>query len=357
MCPEVHRCPIPSRCSSLPARSRRRRSDRRAATPTSRWRGITHRPTIRASCTSFAASSRRCARCRSPEHTSCARAIASICSPRTISATSSCCGASPMPISSATGWSSPRSQAFTSRFRCRPVRLACRDTTMIGSLKLSLLMGPVPIPAPRAVVDALSAVKVELGSGDAQGGFELTFDVPPRSPLSTLFLISGGGGGVPLMRVILIVTLGGRAEPIVDGVATNVEMQPGDGGVGKVVVKGKDLSALMDVEELPATPFPAMPPSTRVLLILAKYAAFGVVPKVIPSLVEDVPLPTEQIPQQQGTDYAYVKKLAQDAGYVFYLEPGPVPGISTAYWGPEIRVGVPQPALTTGMNALTNVEQ
>jgi hypothetical protein len=100
-----------------------------------------------------------------------------------------------------------------------------------------------------------------------------------------------------------------------------------------------------------------MPPSTRVLLILAKYAAFGVVPKVIPSLVEDVPLPTEQIPQQQGTDYAYIKKLAQEAGYVFYLEPGPAPGMSTAYWGPEIRVGVPQPALTTGMDALTNVEQ
>jgi hypothetical protein len=70
-----------------------------------------------------------------------------------------------------------------------------------------------------------------------------------------------------------------------------------------------------------------------------------------------VPLPTEQIPQQQGTDYAYVKKLAQDAGYVFYLEPGPAPGMSKAYWGPEIRVGVPQPALTTGMDALTNVEE
>lgn len=228
---------------------------------------------------------------------------------------------------------------------------------MIGSLKLSLLMGPVPVPAPRAAVDALSAVKVELGSGDTQGGFELTFDLPTGSPLSTVFLITGGGGGVPLMRVVLIVTINGRADPIVDGVATDVEMQPGDGGANKLIVKGKDLSALMDIEELPATPFPAMPPSLRVLVILAKYAAFGVIPQVIPSIVEDVPLPTEQIPQQQGTDYAYVKKLARDAGYVFYLDPGPEPGISRAYWGPEIRFGVPQPALTTGMDALTNVEQ
>jgi hypothetical protein len=227
----------------------------------------------------------------------------------------------------------------------------------IGSLKLSLLIGPVPVPAPRDVVEALSAVKVALGSGDAQGGFELTFDLPSDSPLSLLFLITGGGGGVPLMRVVLIVTINGQAESIVDGVATDVEMQPGNAGSNKLVVKGKDLSALMDIQELPATPFPAMPPSLRVLVILAKYAAFGVIPQVIPGIAEDIPLPTEQIPQQKGTDYAYVKQLAQEAGYVFYLEPGPAPGTSRAYWGPEIRVGMPQPALTTGMAALNNVEQ
>ena len=55
------------------------------------------------------------------------------------------------------------------------------------------------------------------------------------------------------MRVVLVVTINGRAEPIIDGVTTNVETQPGEGGVGKLVVKGKDLSALMDIDELPAT--------------------------------------------------------------------------------------------------------
>ena len=89
------------------------------------------------------------------------------------------------------------------------------------------------------------------------------------------------------MRVVLVVTINGNAESLIDGVATNVEMQPGEGGVGKLVVKGKDLSALMDIIDSPALPFPAMPPSVRVLLILAKYAAFGVVPLVIPSIVDD----------------------------------------------------------------------
>ena len=51
-----------------------------------------------------------------------------------------------------------------------------------------------------------------------------------------------------------------------------------------------------------------MPPAVRVLLILAKYAAFGVIPLVIPSIVEDLPLPIERIPQQRGTDYGYVKR-------------------------------------------------
>jgi hypothetical protein len=135
-----------------------------------------------------------------------------------------------------------------------------------------------------------------------------------------------------------------------------VETQPGEGGVSRLVVKGKDLSAFMDIIEIPGLPFPAMPPSARVLLVLAKYAALGVIPLVIPSLADIPPLPIQQIPQQRGSDYAYVKAMAERVGYVFYLEPGPAPGTSKAYWGPEIRVGAPQPALTTNMDAETNVE-
>lgn len=226
-----------------------------------------------------------------------------------------------------------------------------------GGVKLSLFTGPVPIPAPREVLDALASAKVVNGSGDAQSGFELTFDLPARSPLRTLFLITGGGGGIPLMRVSMVVTISGTAEPLFDGMATHVETRPGTGGVGQLVVKGKDLTALMDVIEIPGFPFPAMPPSVRVLVILAKYAALGVIPVVIPSLTDEPPLPMQRIPQQQGSDYAYIKRLAGDAGYVFYMEPGPAPGTSKAYWGPEIRVGAAQPALTTGMDALTNVEE
>ena len=231
---------------------------------------------------------------------------------------------------------------------------------MLGSIKLSLLIGAgIPVPAPGCAIEALTSVKVDSGSGESQSGFELTFDVPLRSPLRTLFLASGGGavGGVPLMRVVLIVTMNGRADPIIDGVATDIEAQPTDSGNTKIVVKGKDLTALMDLNEIRGLPYPATPPSVRVLAILARYAAFGVVPLVIPAVVDEPPVPTERIPQQQGTDLKYIRRLAKEAGYVFFMEPGPVPGMSRAYWGPEIRVGAPQPALTTGMDGVSNVDQ
>jgi hypothetical protein len=226
----------------------------------------------------------------------------------------------------------------------------------VKGVQLSLYIGPVPIPAPREVVDSLVQAKVETGSGETQSGFELIFELPARSPLRTLFLLTGGSS-LPLMRVVLVVTINGSAQSIIDGVTTNVDTTAGEGGVSKLTVKGKDLTALMNIIELPGIPFPAMPPSARVLLVLAKYAALGVIPMVIPSILDIPPLPLQQIPQQRGSDYAYVKKLADEAGYVFYLDAGPSPGTSKAYWGPEIRVGEPQPALTTNMDAQTNVEE
>lgn len=227
---------------------------------------------------------------------------------------------------------------------------------MLKGINLQLYIGPaVPIPAPREVIEALEQVQVQVNGGDTQSGFELTFSLSTRSPLQTLFLLTGGSS-IPIMRVVIVAMMGGNAEVLMDGVMTHHEVRPASGGKSNLVVKGKDLSALMDFIELDGIPFPAMPPVVRVLAVLAKYAAFGVIPLTIPSVVEDIPIPVERIPRQKGTDYAYVKQLAHEAGYVFYIEPGPLPGTSRAYWGPEIKVGAPQPALNTDMDAHTNVE-
>jgi hypothetical protein len=70
----------------------------------------------------------------------------------------------------------------------------------------------------------------------------------------------------------------------------------------------------------------------------------------------DIPLPTDRIPRQQGTDLKHIQRLAKQVGYVFYLDPGPEPGMSVAYWGPQIKVGEPQPALSVDADAATNVK-
>jgi hypothetical protein len=216
-------------------------------------------------------------------------------------------------------------------------------------VRLQLYTGPaVPIPAPKVVLDALREVTVESSSGDTQSGFELVFDVPKKSPLTTLFLLSGGAS-VPILRVVIAVTVGGTTEVLIDGVMTHHEIRT-DGPMSTLRVKGKDLSVVMDYFQLDGLPYPAMPPALRVLIALAKYAALGCVPLVIPSIVEDLPIPIERIPRHQGTDYAYIKSLAEEAGYVFYIDPGPVPGVSKAYWGPEIRIGTPQPSLNAGLD-------
>jgi hypothetical protein len=216
-------------------------------------------------------------------------------------------------------------------------------------VRLQLFTGPaVPIPAPKVVIDSLREVTVESGSGDAQSGFELVFDVDRKSPLTTLFLLTGGAS-IPLLRVVVAVTVGGTTEVLIDGVMTHHEIQTG-GHTSTLRIKGKDLTVVMDYLPLDGLPYPAMPPAVRVLVALAKYAFLGCLPLVVPSIVEDLPIPIERIPRHQGTDYAYVKALAEQVGYVFYIDPGPVPGVSKAYWGPEIRLGVPQPALNAGLD-------
>jgi hypothetical protein len=230
---------------------------------------------------------------------------------------------------------------------------------MLKGVYLTLMVGSaVPVPVPKVVVDALTEVSVTIASREASG-FQLSFTLNNRSPLQTLFLLSAGNP-IPLLRTLIIVTVNGTPEVLMDGVVTNHEMQPGSGTEpSSLTITGSDLSHIMNHQLFSnprGTPFPAMPPEARVLAILAKYAGFGIIPKVIPSVLIDVPIPTNRIPQQKGTDLEYIQQLAEEVGYVFYVDPGPVPGTSVAYWGPEIKVGKPQPALNTNMDAYTNVE-
>jgi hypothetical protein len=227
-------------------------------------------------------------------------------------------------------------------------------------IQLSLKIGPVvPLPAPRVVMDALDSVEVRH-SDDQVSAFTLSFKFNSKSELNTIFIIAGAQSASPVMpalRVMLIVTMNGTPQPLFDGVLTNVEVLPGgQGQPGTVTVTGEDLTRVMNTQDWSGLPFPAMPIEARVALLCAKYATFGLIPVVIPALFSDVPIPVDRIPAQDGTDLVYVRELARQLGYVFYIEPGPAPGTNIAYFGPKMKLGIPQPALNIDMDALTNVD-
>jgi hypothetical protein len=223
-------------------------------------------------------------------------------------------------------------------------------------INLKLMIGPiVPLPVSQEILDALTSVTVTTNS-DTGSGFQLEFTLSNRSLLQTAFLVSSGLA-IPLVRVVIVVTVNGRLEVLMDGVMTNHEVSPGpDASYSILTVTGEDLSRVMDYVDFSGTPFPGMPAEERVFLILAKYAVFGIVPLIVPSVLIDLPVPTERIPQQKGKDLCYIRSLADEVGYVFYVEPGPKPFRSVAYWGPEIKLGLPQKALNINMDAETNIE-
>jgi hypothetical protein len=226
---------------------------------------------------------------------------------------------------------------------------------MLKGVYLTLMMGPVvAVVPPKEVTDSLTAVQVTTAAGQ-RSGFQLTFSLANNSLLTRTLIPAGFFD--PMIRVIIIATINGMPNVIMDGLITRQQVAPSnEAGRSTLTITGEDVSQAMDLIDFSGFPYPAMPPEARVALCIAKYAMFGIVPAVIPSILLDVPIPTESIPRHQGTDLGYINQLANDVGYVFYIEPGPMPGMNIGYWGPEVKVGVPQPALNVNLDAHTNVE-
>jgi hypothetical protein len=225
------------------------------------------------------------------------------------------------------------------------------------TLLLNLLIGRVaPAPAPAELMTALESVEVnQSDDGDAgfSQGFQLVFraerdkSVAKQVALLRHPLLQPGG------RVIISVTLGGTPRVLMDGIITHHQFTPGKDAT--LVVTGKDLSVLMDMLEL-SLGYPALPHEAIVALVLAKYVAFGIVPEIIPPLSSWTATPMQQVPFQDATDRQYLRTLAQSHGYIFGIRPGPAPMMNLAYWGPLVKLGVPQKALNVDMGSSTNVE-
>jgi hypothetical protein len=221
---------------------------------------------------------------------------------------------------------------------------------------LTLMMGGFNAsPVPQAVIDALESVQVTTTMG-SQGGFQLKFSWGKSSALA---LLHAGGFFDPRQRVIIAVTVNGATEVLMDGIVTKQDLTPSSAaGKSTFTVTGLDLTALMDFIDLTGIPYPAMPMFAIVELILAKYAVLGVIPVAIPPLLALIQNPIERFMKQDGTDYRYINTLAGKVGAVFYLDPGPTPGKSLAYWGPDLTkmFGGTQPAISINFDGATNVD-
>ncbi len=222
---------------------------------------------------------------------------------------------------------------------------------------LTLMMGGFSAsPVPETVIDALTSVQVTTTMG-SQGGFQLKFGWGKNSALAQLH---GSGFFDPRQRVIVAVTVNGVTEVLMDGIITKQDLSPSSAaGKSTLTVTGIDLTALMDFIDLTGIPYPAMPMFVVVELILAKYLPLGVLPLAIPPLLALIQNPIERFLKQDGTDYRYVTALASQVGAIFYLEPGPNPGQSMAYWGPDLTklLGGTQPAISIDFDGSTTLDQ
>jgi phage protein D len=229
---------------------------------------------------------------------------------------------------------------------------------VISRIHLTLLMGPATptsVPVHQPLTDALLSAQVTVTAGQASG-FQLVFDLAKNAVINRRLLASGFFD--PERRVILVVTVSGTPTVLIDGVITQQEVDvANEAGSSTLTITGQDLTVLMDLVEKNATSFPMMSDAESAEQIIGRYAKYGITAQVVKEVFPYIPPSDVQTNFQQGTDLAYLNQLAQDNGYVFYLAPGPLPGQSTGYWGPEKRTGTPQPALTINSDAASNVEQ
>lgn len=224
-----------------------------------------------------------------------------------------------------------------------------------GPVRLTVQMGPkLARPVPAEVSEALLSAQITLTAGE-RSGFQLAFDLTKNGSIARRLLPERAFD--PKTRVILTTTIRGTQIVVMDGVITRHEIGASNRpGQSTLTVTGEDLTLLMDLEER-AGGFANLAPAQRAERILRQYADYGIEPLVIREPIDQPPREDVRIDFQSGTDLEYLNELARANGYTFYLEPGPRPGRSTAYWGPQRRLGQRQHALTVNMDAANTVDQ
>ncbi len=221
----------------------------------------------------------------------------------------------------------------------------------LQNIQLSISLGSfIPSPAPLEVMTALQSIEINRSASEAPSGFQMSFVAARQGTGTDYPLISSLK---PWTRVRISAAVGGLSSVLMDGFITQVQLVPGfSPGASLLTVMGEDISVKMNLFEL-SLEYPAMGDFLIAELVLAKYILLGVLPDCRPTIGSI--LPFEYVPQQNSTDLDYLKVLAQRNGFVFFVHPSEIPGMNIAYFGPPVRSGAPQPALSVDMGPGTNV--
>ncbi|MFW5641556.1 MAG: hypothetical protein ACOCY0_02205 [Roseicyclus sp.] len=226
-------------------------------------------------------------------------------------------------------------------------------------VRLTLLAGIAPALAPMdpRAIEALESFEAEVGPA-GESGLRLVLDAGREGPAGTVT--------APFIddprfqrgaRIAAAVTLDVLPVPIFDGIVTQTQYLAGSGAAdGKLVILARDLTHLMD-REMRRRALPGMDESAAAAFLVAPYASHGIAPLVIPPPVLDVPVPTDRVPVQTGTDLGHLRMMAARYGAVVGLAPGPVPGTSQLYMGPLPMPGPPQKALSVNMGAVSDTTE
>lgn len=228
---------------------------------------------------------------------------------------------------------------------------------MLSSLfgiRLMLWVGKtVPRPASYEVMNALTRVEVTTDVEQPGDGFQLTFTLGKNKSGEYSLLQSGALD--PESRVVIGVLLGVTLELLIDGVIYHHQVSPGEQpGTSTLTVSGRDVSVMLDLEEKDQN-YGNQADSVIVDRILGNYAQYGILPPFQITSTTEVPIETERIPGQHGTDLKFIQRLAKRNGFIFYIEPVAM-GVNQAYWGPENRAGLLQPGLSHDLGPSTNVK-
>ena len=187
---------------------------------------------------------------------------------------------------------------------------------LLGIRVIMLIGDTVPLPASASVMNALEEIEVTNDADHGQG-FRMTFRLS-RGPLLDYELVQSGTLA-PNKRVVIGVAFGVVPEVLIDGIVTHHQVQPSnDPGRATLTVMGSDLSVVMSYEEKNAQ-YPNQPDFLIFTRIIGGYARYGLVPTPTPT--PDLPIELERVPRQQETDLAFINRMAERNGYVFYIKP------------------------------------